>query len=244
MQAPVVQINQGDALQGLLFYPSLLVKQKPRGWCTEMFLGCEVENEYGIYNPHQGGGKILLAKEQSDCCNRVWCTNMRSFEMSIHSMDGKEIVRYERPFHLRRGGLFCFCCDFGFQTIKAFSGNGTGAPGKALGYVRENCTFFIPEFSVMDENDKEVYRIVGECCGICTWTLHIYDLKSGVKNEERVGVIQKTWAGVSRELFTDADNFFITFPANSTAGERALLLGGLFLIDFLFFENKQNNNGF
>lgn len=45
--------------------------------------------------------------------------------------------------------------------------------------------------------------------------------------------------GLAKELFTDADNFFVTFPPNSTSTQRALLLGALFLIDFLYFEVRE-----
>jgi hypothetical protein len=248
MQAPtpvvmtMPQQTSSDLLGGLNAYASLLVKQKPRGWCLEYLCGCESENEYGIFNPASGGGKILLAKEHSSWLARNCLGSARPYDMTVNTMDNREIVRYERPYHGRRGGIFCCCCEFCFQVVRVFSGKDTANPGKRLGYVRENYSFCVPEFSLFDENDNEVYKIVGNCCGACNYTLHIFDRHGGKESQDSVGIIQKRWSGMFKELFTDADNFFITFPGHATAEERALLLGALFLIDFLFFENNQRDN--
>ena len=43
-------------------------------------------------------------------------------------------------------------------------------------------------------------------------------------------------------MFTDADNFVATFPADCTLEEKATLMGGVLLIDFVFFEKGNDNN--
>ena len=43
-----------------------------------------------------------------------------------------------------------------------------------------------------------------------------------------------------KESFTDADNFGVAFPANIDVNHKAILLGAVFLIDFVHFESKQN----
>ena len=40
----------------------------------------------------------------------------------------------------------------------------------------------------------------------------------------------------------DADNFGVTFPPNASPEAKAILLGAVFLIDFMFFENNEDNN--
>ena len=55
-----------------------------------------------------------------------------------------------------------------------------------------------------------------------------------------VGKISKQWSGLLREAFTDADNFGISFPMDLDVRMKATLIGALFLIDFMFFEKKQN----
>jgi hypothetical protein len=48
--------------------------------------------------------------------------------------------------------------------------------------------------------------------------------------------------GLFKESFTDADNFGITFPPGIDLSQKALLLGAVFLIDFVHFENSGNRN--
>ena len=61
---------------------------------------------------------------------------------------------------------------------------------------------------------------------------------------QEVGKISKQWSGIGREMVTDSDNFGVTFPQNLDVKVKALLLGAVFLIDFMFFEtsgNQQND---
>ncbi len=57
-----------------------------------------------------------------------------------------------------------------------------------------------------------------------------------------VGMITKQWTGLVREGFTDADNFGVTFPVDLDVRMKAVLLGAVFLIDFMFFEKSGNNS--
>jgi hypothetical protein len=178
--------------------------------------------------------------------------------MSIKG-EGGEFLHFQRPFHLGRQGCGFFCClniDCCFQTLRVYGGEGTlkfqngiNLPtlastdaGKYLGYVREDYSFCKPKLSVFNDNDDKVYEIVGDFCAICRHSFRIYDHHKDTKIEHHVGEIRKKWSGLAKELFTDADNFYITFPKNANARERGLLLGALFLIDFLYFENNNTND--
>lgn len=46
----------------------------------------------------------------------------------------------------------------------------------------------------------------------------------------QVGKISKQWSGLARELFTDADNFGISFPMNLDVRMKAVMLGACILI--------------
>lgn len=76
----------------------------------------------------------------------------------------------------------------------------------------------------------EVFRLFGPA--LKPWTFEIR--KDGTK----VGVITKKWSGFLKEAFTDTDNFGVIFDAPLTKDNKALLLGAVFLIDFVHFENK------
>ena len=59
----------------------------------------------------------------------------------------------------------------------------------------------------------------------------------------QVGKISKQWSGVLmlKEAFTDADNFGISFPMDLDVKIKATLLGAVVLIDFMFFEETEND---
>lgn len=47
---------------------------------------------------------------------------------------------------------------------------------------------------------------------------------------------------MGEELYTDADSFIMQFPPDATVYHKMLLLGAVFLIDFMFFENNNSNS--
>ncbi|KAI8484103.1 Phospholipid scramblase 3 [Branchiostoma belcheri] len=59
---------------------------------------------------------------------------------------------------------------------------------------------------------------------------------NNVMSHLQVGKISKQWSGLLKEAFTDADNLGIQFPMDLDVKVKATLLGALFLIDFMFFE--------
>ncbi len=53
-----------------------------------------------------------------------------------------------------------------------------------------------------------------------------------------VGQITKQWSGLVNEVLTDADNFGVIFPMDLHVHHKATLLAAVFLIDFMYFEDK------
>ena len=54
---------------------------------------------------------------------------------------------------------------------------------------------------------------------------------------ENVGTISKTSSNMGKEFLTDGDRFHIEFPASCPPEMKATLLGAVFLLDFLFYED-------
>jgi hypothetical protein len=79
-----------------------------------------------------------------------------------------------------------------------------------------------------DKSGKEIFHLLGPL--LKPWTFVI------VKDHIEVGTISKKWSGLMKEGFTDADNFKIVFPEEWNIESKALLLGAVFLIDFVHFE--------
>ena len=57
-----------------------------------------------------------------------------------------------------------------------------------------------------------------------------------------VGEIAKKWRGWLAEGLTDTDTFKIEFPDNIDVTTKALLMGATMLVDYMYFEKKNDNN--
>eukprot|EP01099_Mayorella_cantabrigiensis_P002927 TRINITY_DN2317_c0_g1_i1.p1 TRINITY_DN2317_c0_g1~~TRINITY_DN2317_c0_g1_i1.p1 ORF type:complete len:259 (-),score=57.39 TRINITY_DN2317_c0_g1_i1:150-854(-) len=215
--------------------PSLLVKQSTRGACIEACCGCEFENSYSVFNPHAGSEKILKAREHSSCLSRCCCGSRRNFKMTIETPFEQEVLTLVRPFHGTRGCLFCCCFNYCFQVMRVYTGKDLPCEKTFLGYIRENYSFCHPLLVVHNANDDEIYRITGNCCSCCDYTMTIHDQEG-----HDVGQINKKWSGIGKELFLDSDNFFVVLPQRATPSEKALLLAATFFVDYLFFEKDEH----
>ena len=60
-----------------------------------------------------------------------------------------------------------------------------------------------------------------------------------VQTGQQVGLITKQWSGVGKEVFTDADNLGISFSLDLDVKVKATLLGALFLIDYMYYEDPE-----
>ena len=123
----------------------------------------------------------------------------------------------------------------------AESGDVWGRASQAYACLNElRCCCQRPYYKVKDKHGKTVYKIKGP---ICNMTLPFCKKCRKInfkiyEDGKEVGRISKHWSGLLKEGFSDADNFGIDFPPNCTPEMKATLIGLLFLIDFLHFEEK------
>ena len=54
--------------------------------------------------------------------------------------------------------------------------------------------------------------------------------------DDEVGLIQKKWSGLAKEMFTEADNFWVEMGGVNDPTLRALLFAATVLIDVVHFE--------
>jgi uncharacterized protein YxjI len=101
--------------------------------------------------------------------------------------------------------------------------------GTPLGYVQMGFSLFRRLYTVVDAAGGST-EIVGPF--FRPWTFHI------TMGGEPVGTITKKWSGLGTETFTDADTFGVSFPPGTSLRKKALLLGAVFLIDTVHFENQ------
>ncbi|MBU1565510.1 MAG: hypothetical protein KJ630_07765 [Proteobacteria bacterium] len=83
-------------------------------------------------------------------------------------------------------------------------------------------------YIIYDAFDREVFTLFGPI--LHPWTFVI--LQNGVEH----GRITKKWSGFFKETFSKADDFWLEFPCKADTIQKALLMGAVFLIDFVHFE--------
>ncbi len=180
----------------------------------EIFTGLETKNKYRIINDN--GRELFLAAETSSgflsVILRLLLKAARPFTMQLLTPDGGVVLQLRRPFR------------FIFHRLEISDGD-----GRLLGVVQKRWSWIRRIYDVLDSYDRPVLRLFGPL--LKPWTFQI------LKNETEVGKIQKKWSGALKEMFTDADTFALELGAQLDQNERTLLLGAVFLIDFVHFEN-------
>jgi hypothetical protein len=198
---------------------------------------------------------LMFAKEESGCCSRLCCAKYRSFTMNVH--EGKDekappTFEYYRPCRCLPGPMKC-CCRQEMEARLAQS-EGDAIP---IGKFTETFYWCTSQFNVEDMEGTVLYKIhpptmccgtMDHCCpeaecskcklGCCRIPFYLYKPDD---SSHQVGKIVKVWGGLATELFTDADKFECHFPEASTPNEKAIILGGVFLINQLFFEGGEDD---
>ncbi|GFO35863.1 phospholipid scramblase [Plakobranchus ocellatus] len=204
----------------------LLVKQKLEA--VEAFTGFETNNKYEIRNSL--GQRVYMAVEDTCCCTRNCCGSARPFDMKIMDNQKREIIHLSRPLRCR--SCWCPCC-LQKLTVEA-------PKGQTVGLVRQAWSCCHPRYNIKNAEDETQLRIKGPCfqCNMCGDIEFEVLSKDG---ETFVGQITKQWSGLAKEIFTDADNFGVSFPIDLDTKTKATLLGAVFLIDFMYFEHDSKD---
>ncbi|XP_021366592.1 phospholipid scramblase 2-like isoform X3 [Mizuhopecten yessoensis] len=219
-------------LEYLTQIDQLLIKQQIE--ILELFTGWEMANKYKVLNNQ--GQQVFFAAEESETCERQCCGPNRGFNLHITDNSGQEIIKCTREFKCCVGCCWCANADGCAHEIAV-----EAPPGTIVGYVRQEQSCWTPHYSIRDANHEPVLNVKGPCCVMngCCWDQEFIVWSKDWSAE--VGKLSKQWSGFAKEYFTDADNFGITFPMDLDVKMKAVMLGAIFLIDFIFFEQKQNN---
>lgn len=212
--------NCPPGLEYLTSIDQLLVKEKVE--LLDVFTGFESNNKFTIKNSL--GQKVYWAAEDNDCCTRNCCGPQRPFDMKIMDIHKTQVLHLSRPL---RCDSCCFpCC---LQNMEVSS-----PPGNVIGTVEQNWSILYPSFDLKDQSGQTVLKIEGP---LCTFSLcGDVEFKVMTLDGRQVGQINKQWAGLAREMFTDADHFGISFPMDLDVKMKAVLLGACFLIVSNIFE--------
>jgi len=180
----------------------------------EILTGFETKNKYAVLDP-QGQPLLLAAEEGGSFLLRNFLKSARPFTIHVLDASGQAVLRMHRPFR------------FYFHKLDVFDAGGT-----LLGTIQKRFTLARRVYSVLDPAGEEVFQLFGPI--LHPWTFEVR------VDGRPIGKIVKKWSGLTKEAFTKADNFGAGFPADLDVRAKALLLGAVFLIDFVHFEHSGN----
>ena len=199
-------------MQQLAAVDGLVVSQK-KEW-GEILTGFETKNKYAILT-REGEQLYFAAEEGGSVLWRNLLKSSRPFTIQVLDGEGQGVLTLKRPFR------------FYFHHMDILD-----AQGAPLGSIQKRFSFARRIYTVQDPAGEEVFELFGPI-------LHPWTFQVRVDGRE-IGKITKKWSGLMKEAFTKADNFGITFPGDLDVRAKALLVGAVFLIDFVHFESKSN----
>ncbi|XP_059081534.1 phospholipid scramblase 1-like [Tigriopus californicus] len=192
--------------------------------------GCEVEKKYTIHG--ENGDAILWASETSGCGMRMCCGNDRSLQIGLTDFKSQEVFNLDRP--LNCSGCCCSCCYPSCTQAMTVSMNGL-----PIGTIRERATWVYPVLHIFDPVDQQIMKVRGPCCPIsCGGDVEFF--VTDTEGREIASIVKK-WTGCAKEMI-EADNFSVEFKVDLGVKEKAVIVGAAFLIDFLHYEENNQNH--
>ncbi len=190
-----------------------LVIRQEKEW-SEILTGFEARNKYMVMNV--SGDLLYMAAEwEGSFWTRIMLKSIRPFTIYIVTPDGNRVLILERSFR------------FYFHKMKILD-----PEWNLLGTIQRRFSILRRKYSVLNHSGYEIFELFGPI-------LHPWTFIIRIPGRE-IGKITKRWSGILKEAFTKADNFGVTFPADLDVTRKSLLLGAVFLIDFVHFERSGN----
>ncbi|KAL4469075.1 hypothetical protein ABPG72_007754 [Tetrahymena utriculariae] len=249
-QYAVIAIQNG--LQKLASAQGIFIEQ--RFEAIQALTGCQTPNIYKVFpadiNGIQTSGQtIFKCKELSNCCVRQCIApSCRPFDMAVTNQQGQidcgqlsssTFIQMQRPFK-------CTCCCWNRPELSVtIVENGQN---QYLGKVREPFRFCDLAVEIEDATGNIKFIIEGSCCQLgyicmgCPFQ-SCQEFTFEVKNPsgEIITRILKKSAGCLKSCIGKSDNFTIGFPAGLSPEDKALFMAAALLIDYMYFENKTDN---
>ena len=234
-------LMQNDPLTELETCTSVIIRQQPEFF--ELFSGCETQNRYHVFGISPQGYKYMFrCREISGFCMRNCCpSEMREFNMEISQilLNGQLqlFANAFKPFK-------CSCCCFNRPVIHLNVGE------HPVGTIKHLLSCWDPWFEVFESNGNLKYFVSADCCqcgilytkNICgKFSPAVFNIFAA-GTQSIVATITKMSAQSFSEVVTDADSYQITFPPDSTAYDKLLLIALGLMIDYQYFETDGNGN--
>lgn len=195
----------------------LSVRQRKR-W-LEILFSWESKNTYMVFD--QDASPVFEVRERGagfgNLVKRLFMGPLRWFTADVESLAlQRPLLTLRRPFR------------FYFHRLEI-----TTPDGIPLGAIQRRWTWLRRKYTVEGPDGQEVATLFGPL--LRPWTFKIQMPGS----DAEVGLLQKKWSGLAKELFSDADNFWIELDNVEDPQLRALLFSATVLIDVVHFERSK-----
>jgi uncharacterized protein YxjI len=192
---------------------TLHVQQVYENW---ELLGFETRNKYKILDEKQN--PVGFAAEQasgiSGAILRQFLGHWRSFKVLVYDQNKTPIYTLDFPFR------------WFFKTLYVSDAN-----GRKIGHLEQRFAIFRKKFDLHNVNNRVIAKINSSFFKF--WTFEFFD------NHRSLGKIQKKWAGALSEIFTDKDNFVVTFDHTQDEDMKIMMLSTCIMVDIIYFENNK-----
>jgi hypothetical protein len=185
----------------------------------EIFTGFETRNKYRILNEDMT--PLAFAAEPSTGLSgalmRGIFKHWRSFKIEIFNKERELLYRANFPFRWFFKSLYL-----------------EGENGSSIGHLQARFALFYKKFDLYDSRGIIIARVKSPLFKF--WT---FEFRQG---QRKIGTVQKKWSGTMSELFTDRDNFTVTYAQADLSIEiKALMLAACLMVDIIYFENNKGS---
>lgn len=191
-----------------------LIVSQEKEW-SEIITGYEAKNKYTVLDASGRDFLYMAVEWTGSFWTRIILKSIRPFTINIMTIEGNRVLALQRPFR------------FYFHRLQIFDSD-----WNHLGTIQRRFSVLSRRYSVLNSSGHAVFQLFGPILHPWTFIIQRYG--------REIGKITKKWSGIFKEAFTSADNFGVTFPADLDVTLKSLLLGAVFLIDFVHFERRHN----
>ena len=209
------------ALDAIADGPGFKVMQHQEG--LEIVSGFQMANSYFV-DPIRTGPTLNIKEESGGFGGafiRNWVGAIRTVSLDVLSNSGIVALGLE----LRRRPS-----PFNRVTVRAWD-------GAILGFVEQRFRLLGTRYELQDPNGRVLAQVDRSWFRFFRFDLTV--------DGHAIGTIEKQWAGLAREIYTQADTFMVRIPETyRDVRVRLLLLAASIAIDFVHFDGKRQGGWF
>jgi hypothetical protein len=207
----------------LAFVDRLFIQEEEEE--LEVFEGFEDKVKYSVKNSI--GQRLYFSVGDAEFGKRNVSGGLKAFNVRVFDFTLTEVIRLHRPATCNP--LCCPCTLHAFEV--------SSPPDTHIGTIEQEMNFSGPVFSVRDGKGKNIFRIKGPFGSLLRRTQGEFVIMSPAGGGEvgKIKGIAKDDSTLPEDGFPrNADISGVTFPMELDVQMKALMLGALFLIDYVY----------